>query len=124
MATGNGAARAYAAAAAHRSIATQEADVFQRANAALRAARDTPDRIRQVRALADNDRLWITVIGTLRDPANSLPDLLRASIISVGLAVQREMQTAQPDFDFLIEINDNLAAGLRAQGSLPATARN
>lgn len=41
---------------------------------------------------------------------------LRASIISVGLAVQREMEVAVPDFDFLIGINENIAAGLSSQG--------
>ena len=37
---------------------------------------------------------------------------LRASIVSVGFAVQREMDREDPDFDFLISINENIAAGL------------
>jgi len=48
----------------------------------------------------------------MRDPLNPLPAELRASIVSVGLAVQREMDNDSPDFDFLIEINENIAAGL------------
>jgi flagellar protein FlaF len=105
------AARAYAAAAAHRSLREQEADVFRRANAALRAAREKGP-IPRVRALADNRRLWITVLDLLRDPANALPAGLRASIISVGLAVQRELERDEPDLEFLIAINESIAAGL------------
>jgi len=35
--------------------------------------------------------------------------------VSVGLAVQREMQRDAPDFDFLIGINEDIAAGLSGQ---------
>ena len=110
------AARAYQSASAHRSPREQEADVFQRANGALRAARDQGP-VPRIRAIADNRRLWMTVLDLLRDPANALPVELRASIVSVGLAVQREMDTDAPDFDFLININDNIAAGLSAAPS-------
>ena len=105
------AARAYEASSAHRSTREQEADVFRRANGALRSARDQGP-IPRVRALADNRRLWMTVVDLLRDPANALPTDLRASMVSVGLAVQREMETDAPDFDFLIGVNENIAAGL------------
>jgi flagellar protein FlaF len=106
------AANAYAVAATHRSHREQEADVFRGVNAALRVARDRGGIIARVRALADNDRLWITVLGLVRDPANSLPPALRASLVSVGLAVQREMQRDAPDLEFLIAVNENVAAGL------------
>ncbi len=105
------ATRAYQAAATHRSQREQEADVFRRASGALKAARDS-DAIRRVQAIADNRRLWITVADLMRDPANALPQDLRASIVSVGIAVQREMERDSPDFDFLIAINENIAAGL------------
>ena len=52
----------------------------------------------------------------MRDPLNALPQNLRASIVSVGLAVQREMDRDAPDFDFLIAINENIAAGLSDRG--------
>ncbi len=107
------AARAYETASAHRSLREQEADVFRRANGALRAARDQGP-IQRVRAIADNRRLWLTVVDLLRDPANALPAELRGSIVSVGLAVQREMDGDAPDFDFLIGVNDSIAAGLAA----------
>ncbi|MEJ0016063.1 MAG: flagellar biosynthesis regulator FlaF [Acetobacteraceae bacterium] len=109
------AARAYEAAANHRSPRAQEADVFRRATGALRAARDANEDSRtRNHALSDNRRLWLAVNDLMRDPLNALPLKLRASIVSVGLAVQREMERDSPDFDFLIAINENIAAGLSA----------
>ncbi len=105
------AARAYEASSSHRGLRDQEADVFRRATGALRAAQ-AQGAIPRVRAIADNRRLWIAVIDLLRDRANALPQELRASIVSVGLAVQREMDRDAPDFDFLIAVNENIAAGL------------
>lgn len=107
--------KAYAASASHRSPREQEADVFRRATAALRKGRDA-NPVVQVRALADNTILWTTVIDLMRDPQNALPPELRASIVSVGLAVQREMQRDAPDFDFLIGVNEDIAAGLGGPG--------
>ncbi len=114
MSSSQNAARAYAAAAAHRSLRQQDADVFRRANAALRQGKASSP-YGQVRAIADNDRLWSTVIDLLQDPANPLPEPLRASIISVGMSVQREMQRPSPDIEFLVAINENVAAGLSGQ---------
>jgi flagellar protein FlaF len=108
------AAHAYKAAANNRSQRQQEADVFLRATGALKASRET-ESIQQVRAIADNRRLWTTVVDLMRDPRNALPRELRASIVSVGAAVQREMDREKPDFDFLIAVNENIAAGLCGQ---------
>ena len=108
-------ANAYKAAATHRTLRTQEADVFRRATGALKAARDSTT-ITRAHAIADNRRLWLTVTDLMRDPLNSLPQDLRASIVSVSLAVQREMEITAPDFDFLIGINENIAVGLSGQG--------
>ncbi|MBU6496902.1 MAG: hypothetical protein KGJ41_05700 [Rhodospirillales bacterium] len=102
---------AYSASSANRSLREQEADVFLLANAALRSASD-PSSVERVRAVADNARLWNTVIDLLRDPGNNMDQKLRASIISVGMAVQRETQSAAPNVEFLLEINENIAAGL------------
>lgn len=109
------AASAYAASSAHRSLRAQEADVFRRANAALRHGLDG-NTLARARALADNSRLWTAVIDLMRDPHNALPAALRASIVSVGMAVQREMQAETPDLDFLIGVNDDIAAGLAQPG--------
>jgi flagellar protein FlaF len=104
-------ARAYEKAAAHRGLRDQEADVFRHATGALKAARNS-GQLPRVKAIADNRQLWLTVNGLMRDPLNALPAALRASIVSVGLAVQREMDRETPDFDFLIDVNENIAAGL------------
>jgi flagellar biosynthesis regulator FlaF len=105
------AARAYQAATTHRSQREQEADVFRHAIGALVSARGAGP-IPRLRALADNRRLWLTVTDLMHDPDSGLPVELRASIVSVGLAVQREMDLEQPNFDFLIEINKSIAEGL------------
>lgn len=107
------AAQAYEAASGHRDLRAQEADVFRYAIGALKSAR-AGSRIQQARAVAENRRLWITVTDLMRDPDNALPAELRASIVSVGLAVRREMERDDPDFDFLISVNENIAAGLNS----------
>ena len=112
MQTMTRAARAYAAAASHRGLREQEADVFLRANAALRRARESGGTLDRVRALADNDLLWTVVIDLLRDPENTLPVQLKASLVSIGRTVQREMQGETPDLTFLIQVNENIATGL------------
>jgi flagellar biosynthesis regulator FlaF len=114
MQTTTRAARAYEAASLTRSQRSQEADVFRRAIGALKAARHAGP-LPRVRALSDNRRLWMVVHDLVRDPGNMLPDPLRAAIISVGMAVQREMDRDEPDFEFLIAINENFAAGLSEQ---------
>ena len=103
--------QAYKTASRYRSQRDQEADVFHHAIAALKGAK-IAGPIQKIRALADNRRLWLTVSNLLTDPGNALPEPLRASILSVGLTVQREMEQDTPDFDFLISINENIAAGL------------
>lgn len=105
------AARAYRAASAFRSPREQEADVFRRATGALRAARNGTE-MDQVKALADNTRLWMMVGNLLSDPDNALPAALRASMVSVGKALHREMRQPAPDFAFLIAVNEDITAGL------------
>ena len=111
MLTSRHATDAYARSASHRSLREQEADVFRRTNAVLRRAREKGG-IAQVRALADTQQLWGMVINLLLDPDNALPKALRASIVSVGMTVQREVQSADPNFDFLLAVNQNMADGL------------
>jgi flagellar biosynthesis activator protein FlaF len=101
----------YRSASRYRSQRDQEADVFRQINATLGAAKDATV-IRRARALADNRQLWVTVSSLMRDPANRLPDSLKSSIISLGLAVEREMQQESPDFAWLISINELIASGL------------
>jgi flagellar protein FlaF len=111
MPTMTQASNAYETAASHRSVREQEADTFRRAVGTLKAARDAGS-IPRAQAIADNRRLWTTVNNLLLDPLNSLPQDLRASIVSLGIAVQREMENETPDFDFLIGVNEDMAIGL------------
>ncbi|WP_426956260.1 flagellar biosynthesis regulator FlaF [Muricoccus radiodurans] len=103
---------AYGATRAARPLKEAEADVFRRVTGGLRAARDTAEPIGTVRALADNRRLWMAVHGLMADPTNALPRPLRASIISLGHSVLREMDGTEPDLSFLIEVNEQIALGL------------
>lgn len=105
------AARAYRVASASRSPREQEADVFRHATFVLRDAR-AGNPIAKARAVADNRRLWSLVTILVRDSDNQLPVALRAQIASLGLAVQRELDAPEPDFDFVIGINEHVAAGL------------
>lgn len=107
----NLATRAYAVASVNRTIRQQEADIFRLVIARLQAARQSTD-IARVRALADNRRLWTTIGDLMRDSLNPLPPETRAGLLSIGLSVQREMDSDQPNFDFLITINKNIAEGL------------
>lgn len=107
------AARAYAATASRRSLREQEAAIFRYANVALRRGEEVGGTARS-RALADIVRLWNTVVDLVSDPDNALPLELRASIISVGMAVRRSIQSNDPDIEFLISVNENIAAGLTA----------
>lgn len=103
--------RAYETSSALRGLREQEADIFRRVNGGLRSAIEAGP-IQRVRALADNRRLWRTVSDLLRDPANALPRDLRAGIVSIGATVQREMDAEAPDIEFLIAVNESIAAGL------------
>ena len=89
------ASRAYQTSSESRSLRAQEADIFHRANGAMRTALDGTE-LDRVRAVADNRRLWLTVLGLVQDPHNQLPVPVRASLMSVGRSVQREMDAASP----------------------------
>jgi flagellar biosynthesis activator protein FlaF len=114
MANPTDAIQAYRAASRYRSQRDQEADVFRQAIAGLRSSQGT-EQMQQVRALADNRRLWMMVTNLMTDPDNVLPDPLKARIVAVGRSVQREMEQEKPDLDFLIAINESIAAGLAGQ---------
>jgi flagellar protein FlaF len=89
----------------------QEADVFRRVTGALRAALEQ-EGIARARAIADNRRLWIALEASVRHPANQLPQQTKLAMLGVGRAVLQEMENPKPDLPFLIEMNEQLAAGL------------
>lgn len=108
------ATKAYRSASKYLSTRDQESEVFRYVARGLSGARQAGP-IAQVRALADNRRLWMAVSDVMRDPGNAFPDSLKASILSVSLTVQRVMDEETPDIDFLISINEGIAAGLADQ---------
>jgi flagellar protein FlaF len=61
-------------------------------------------------------QLWTFLIENLADEENGLPDALRASLISIGLWIQREAALVESgrstNFDGLIEVNQLIADGL------------
>lgn len=111
MTNSSAATRAYAASRALRGLREQEADVFHRVNAALRLV-ECGSSLERVRAFADNDLLWGTVIGCASDPLNALPEAIRANLVSIGRTVVREMKRTDPDIAFLVRVNEDVAAGL------------
>lgn len=105
------ASRAYASASVNRTVRQQEADLFFLILARLQTARQA-GHLARIRALADNRRLWAAVSDVLRDGDNLLPAETRAGLLSIGRCVQREMDSVDPNFDFLVTINRNIAEGL------------
>jgi flagellar protein FlaF len=61
-------------------------------------------------------RLWTVFMEDLGSDGNALPATLRASLISIGLWILREVDLidsgAASEFDSLIEINQMIADGL------------
>jgi flagellar biosynthesis regulator FlaF len=88
-----------------------EAEVFIRANRAIRLAQQG-NVLDHARAVADNRRLWGAVHASVVDQTNALPRELRAQIAGVALAVMRECEAAQPDLGFVAEMNEYFASGL------------
>lgn len=105
------ATRRYGATQQTRSLREQEADVFRRVNYALKAALNA-DAVERARAIGDNRRLWLAIESAMIHPANQLPAELKASILSMGRTIQREMVGPEPDIAFLITMNDQMIAGL------------
>lgn len=113
MSAPNHAIQAYRAASVYKSQRDVEADMFRQVIDSLRAA-EHAGFIHQVKAVADNRRLWMAVQAVISDPGNVLPAELRAAIVSLNLTMQREMHNEKPDIGFLVSVNDAILAGLTA----------
>jgi flagellar biosynthesis regulator FlaF len=103
--------RAYQATRQAMNPREQEADVFRRVTGALKTGLEH-DGIARARAIADNRRLWIALEASVRHPANQLPQQTKLAMLGLGRAVLKEMENTKPDLAFLIEMNEQLAAGL------------
>ena len=100
--------RAYGAASTLRSQKEQDADVFRRMNFKLRSASVRPESETLPRVQA--------VVTLVRDPENPLPLPLRAQIASVGQAVLNNCNGTEPSLEFMISVNNAIAAGLAGEG--------
>jgi flagellar protein FlaF len=92
--------------------------------ALMEAAKCEPDDIRgRIDALDWNRRVW-SVMGTAcADPANALPEPLRASIISLSIWVSKHTSQVirrKEDIEPLIEINRMIMQGLSGPGHAAA----
>ena len=106
--------RGYGATQRVRTLREQEADVFRRVNYGLKAALNG-DAIDRARAVSDNRRLWFAIEAALVNPENQLPEVTRIGILRLGRGVQREMENREPDINFLIDINEQMIAGLSGE---------
>jgi flagellar protein FlaF len=104
----------YKQATAETDPVAAEAKVFERIAGQLAQAEALrPTAVRRVRAIAEARRLWLHTATLCADPDNHLPQALRAQIISVALAVLREIDGESPDVAWLAEITRTIAEGLR-----------
>ncbi|WP_068082031.1 flagellar biosynthesis regulator FlaF [Polycladidibacter stylochi] len=95
----------------------QEKEVFTLAIMQLREAKEKgPNSDEAITALTTIGRLWTFLIEDLGSDENSLPENLRADLISIGLWCVKQADKIRSgesdDFDGLIEINENIRDGL------------
>jgi len=103
--------RGYGATQRVRTLREQEADVFRRINYGLKAAING-NAIDRARAISDNRLLWLAIEVALVNLENQLRETTRVGILRLGRGVQREMDNQEPDIAFLIDINEQMIAGL------------
>ncbi|WP_281396733.1 flagellar biosynthesis regulator FlaF [Roseospira visakhapatnamensis] len=82
------------------------------------AQKNSADRVLFKQALRFNHLLWTIMQADITDPANKLPNEIKANIMSLSIFVDQQTTKAMRDHDpedltILISINRNLAMGLR-----------
>ncbi len=104
-----------------------EAMAFTKAALMLEDAKKVANNINEYsKALRFNHLLWTIIQADLTDPENQLPPEIKANVMSLSIFVDKQttkaLRSSVPtDLDVLININRNLAAGLRsAPGAAPA----
>ena len=76
---------------------------------------DRSDVAGRMDALDWNRRLWSTLATACSEPANTMPQALRAQIISLDLFISRHssaVMRGEDDFETLIDINRMIMQGL------------
>lgn len=108
-----------------------EAMAFTKAALLLEDAKKHTGNIDEfAKALRFNHLLWTIIQADLTEPDNQLPPEIKANVMSLSIFVDKQTTKAlrsssAADLDVLININRNLAAGLRttpdaAQVAAPA----
>jgi len=104
-----------------------EAMAFTKAALMLEDAKKVSNNINEYsKALRFNHLLWTIIQADLTDPENQLPPEIKANVMSLSIFVDKQttkaLRSSVPtDLDVLININRNLAAGLRSTpGAAPA----
>ena len=96
-----------------------EAMAFTKAAVLLEDAKKHTNDIEEYsKALRFNHLLWTIIQADLTEPENELPDEIKANVMSLSIFVDKQTtkalrSTTAGDLDVLININRNLAAGLR-----------
>ena len=96
-----------------------EAMAFTKAAVLLEDAKQHVNNIDEYsKALRFNHLLWTIIQADLTEPENELPDEIKANVMSLSIFVDKKttkaLRSSTPgDLDVLININRNLAAGLR-----------
>lgn len=101
-----------------------EASVLARAGQMLKSVQDSwdaPDRRKRLSdAVSFNQKVWSFFQAELTNPENPLPKNIRQDILTLSIFIDKRLieVLAAPEKDHLsivIDINFNLAAGLRSQ---------
>ena len=99
-----------------------ESSVLIKAASRLQAVKDDWSRAdaELAPALMYNRKLWTIIVSAMQQPDRPLPDQLRENILNLGIFVfgqtyEMQLAPAPEKLTSLIEINKNLAAGLRGR---------
>ena len=105
-----------------------EAMAFTKAALLLEEAKKHTGNIEEYsKALRFNHLLWTIIQADLTEPDNQLPPEIKANVMSLTIFVDKQttkaLRSSVPtDLDVLININRNLAAGLRTTPQTAAAA--
>lgn len=91
--------------------------VIERSEMLMRKAQAAGPQSREwVEATFFTAKLWSTLLEDLSQPGNSLPDELKASLVSIGIWMLRRIedlrQGKSQDFSSAIEISETIRKGL------------
>ena len=70
--------------------------------------------------LTENQRIWAALRSDLTEPGNTIPDSLKASLISIALWIDRQcsaVMAGEGTLAGLVEINGNIVAGLAGRSA-------